>query len=312
MGALMCVISIGFGFAFGVFAGFFFHEKHLEALRRKRSREVLGSTSFLEASSLSPEATGLSLWAIEKAVLLSFEETELSPLLMRVGSHGFSSCEELMQKAGLSQALTKKGFACSRIYFSFGGLLAGSLVGAVFSSLLAAIGGIAGFAWGWGLLPRAMKEEARCRAFSAEQQFSQMIEVLVLGLKSGMSFDRAISLYCDSFKGPLSSMMSSVQGQWSHSLIDRNEGLRQVARSYDSALFDRFAENVIRSIRFGTSMSDSLSLLAVEARAIRKAKLEERVAKAPVKMLLPVGTLILPAMLILVMGPIMLDLMKGF
>ena len=59
-------------------------------------------------------------------------------------------------------------------------------------------------------------------------------------------------------------------------------------------------------------MSDSLSLLAVEARAIRKAKLEERVAKAPVKMLLPVGTLILPAMLILVMGPIMLDLMKGF
>lgn len=124
MGALMCVISIGFGFAFGVFAGFFFHEKHLEALRRKRSREVLGSTSFLEASSLSPEATGLSLWAIEKAVLLSFEETELSPLLMRVGSHGFSSCEELMQKAGLSQALTKKGFACSRIYFSFGGLLA--------------------------------------------------------------------------------------------------------------------------------------------------------------------------------------------
>lgn len=95
-------------------------------------------------------------------------------------------------------------------------------------------------------------------------------------------------------------------------MIDRNEGLRQVARSYDSALFDRFAENVIRSIRFGTSMSDSLSLLAVEARAIRKAKLEERVAKAPVKMLLPVGTLILPAMLILVMGPIMLDLMKGF
>lgn len=123
---------------------------------------------------------------------------------------------------------------------------------------------------------------------------------------------QGISLYCDSFKGSLSSMMSSVQGQWSHSLIDRNEGLRQVARSYDSALFDRFAENVIRSIRFGTSMSDSLSLLAVEARAIRKAKLEERVAKAPVKMLLPVGTLILPAMLILVMGPIMLDLMKGF
>lgn len=34
-------------------------------------------------------------------------------------------------------------------------------------------------------------------------------------------------------------------------------------------------------------------------------------AKAPVKMMLPVATLILPAMLMLVMGPIMLDLMEG-
>ena len=76
-------------------------------------------------------------------------------------------------------------------------------------------------------------------------------------------------------------------------------------------LFDRFAENIIRSVRFGTSMAKALTL-AVEARAIRKAKLEERVAKAPVKMMLPVATLILPAMLMLVMGPIMLDLMEGF
>ena len=55
-----------------------------------------------------------------------------------------------------------------------------------------------------------------------------------------------------------------------------------------------------------------MSLLSSEARAVRRAKLEERVAKAPVKVLLPVGTLILPAMLILIMGPIMLDLIQGF
>ena len=40
--------------------------------------------------------------------------------------------------------------------------------------------------------------------------------------------------------------------------------------------------------------------------------LEERVAKAPVKMMLPTGTLILPAMLLLVMGPILLELAGGF
>lgn len=76
-------------------------------------------------------------------------------------------------------------------------------------------------------------------------------------------------------------------------------------------LFERFAENVIRSLRFGTSLAENLSVLATEARVVRKAKMEEKVAKAPVKMLLPVGTLILPAMLILILGPIMLDLIQG-
>ena len=170
--------------------------------------------------------------------------------------------------------LTGDGYACARIYFSVGGLLVGCLLGACFSSLLAAIGSIVGAIWGWGRLSRAIKEEARCRALSAEQQFSQMIEVIVLGLNSGMSFDKALLLYCDSFGGSLSEVAGSAQRQWAHSLIDRSEGLRQIARSYDSLLFDRFAENVIRSLRFGTSMAENLSLLAVEARSIRKGKLE--------------------------------------
>lgn len=232
--------------------------------------------------------------------------------MLKVGSYGFSKNACLLEKAGLDRVLTEDGYACTRVYFATVGLLVGGLIGACFSSLLAAIGAIAGVIWGWGRLPAAIREEVRCRAFSAEQQFSQMIEVIVLGLNSGMSFDKALLLYCESFGGSLSEVVGSAQKQWAHSLIDRNDGLRQIARSYDSLLFDRFAENVIRSVRFGTSMAESLSLLAVEARAIRKAKLEERVAKAPVKMMLPVATLILPAMLMLVMGPIMLDLMEGF
>ena len=275
----LSAVSIGAGYCFGAIVGLVFYERHREVRRKKRAKEALGTDSVLQASSVSLESGGFGSWLIERA--------------------------------GINRVLTGDGYACARIYFSVGGLLVGGLLGACFSSLLAAIGSIVGAIWGWGRLSRAIKEEARCRALSAEQQFSQMIEVIVLGLNSGMSFDKALLLYCDSFGGSLSEVAGSAQRQWAHSLIDRSEGLRQIARSYDSLLFDRFAENVIRSIRFGTSMAENLSLLAVEARSIRKGKLEERVAKAPVKMMLPVATLILPAMLMLVMGPIMLDLMEG-
>lgn len=35
-------------------------------------------------------------------------------------------------------------------------------------------------------------------------------------------------------------------------------------------------------------------------------------AKAPVKMMMPTGALILPAMLLLVLGPVLLELANGF
>lgn len=304
--------ALAFGFAFGAFLGLLAYGKRQEWKRLKRAKDALGEGSILKAASVSLESSGLGAWVIERAVLFSSQGIELLSPFGGLASADFGKREDLIAKSGLEGAVGKVGYASTRLLLSLGGMLLGALLGVLFSNLLAVIGALLGFAWGWNALVRAMKEESRVRAFTAERQFSQMIEVVVLGLRSGMSFDKSLALYCNSFNDSLSSVMALAQGQWSHSLVERSEGLRRIARSYDSALFDRFAENVIRSLRFGTSMAESLSLLAVEARAIRKAKLEEQVAKAPVKMLLPVGTLILPAMLILVMGPIMLDLMEGF
>ena len=57
---------------------------------------------------------------------------------------------------------------------------------------------------------------------------------------------------------------------------------------------------------------EGLEEAAQESRNLYKAKQEEIVSKAPVKMMIPTGTLIFPAMLILVLGPILLELGSGF
>lgn len=191
--------SIGAGYCFGAIVGLVFYERHREVRRKKRAKEALGTDSVLQASSVSLESGGFGSWLIEKAIQFSVDEHNLPPSLLKAGSYGFSKKACLFERAGINRVLTGDGYACARIYFSVGGLLVGGLLGACFSSLLAAIGSIVGAIWGWGRLSRAIKEEARCRALSAEQQFSQMIEVIVLGLNSGMSFDKALLLYCDSF-----------------------------------------------------------------------------------------------------------------
>ena len=167
------------------------------------------------------------------------------------------------------------------------------------------------FFFGFLLPTRALKSESQLRSQCVERQLAQMIEVIILGLQSGLSFDRSAKLYTAYFEGSLKESFSRAQSQWEHGLLIRSEALKSLAETYDSSLFFRAIESINRSLRFGSSLSESLSLIASEARSVRKTTLEERIAKAPVKMLLPVGTLILPAMLILIMGPILLDLMNG-
>ena len=83
-------------------------------------------------------------------------------------------------------------------------------------------------------------------------------------------------------------------------------------RTYDSSLLGRVVENIVRSLRFGSTLADNLEDAAREARAAYRARKQEQVAKAPVKMMIPTGVLILPAMLMLVLGPVLLELAGGF
>ena len=156
-------------------------------------------------------------------------------------------------------------------------------------------------------LSRAQRE----RADGLESDLSEMLEVVALGLRSGLSFDRGFALYGSHFDSDLARACVGAQHAWSLGLTNREDALRDLAASYDSPLFARVVENMVRSLRFGSSLAEGLESAAAEARAVHRAQVEERVAKAPVKMMVPTGTLILPAMLLLVLGPVLLELMEG-
>lgn len=286
--------------------------RYCDGNRQRRARASIGAGSVLEATSVSLECRGFSAWVIERAVAQSLHVSIKGTKREFHCGKPFRDFEDIVSKAGLQGIVTGSGARRVQRELALGAGAVGLVGGSFFSLMLSGIGGIAGVLWGWTALRRALVEEMQERSFVAERQLSHLVEVMTLGLKSGMSFDRSLELYHHSFEGSLSRSLALAQGQWTHGLVERSEALRLVAHSYDSPLFDRLAENIIRSLRFGTSLVENLGVIASEARAIRKAKLEEKVAKAPVKMLLPVGALILPAMLVLILGPIMLDLMEGF
>lgn len=157
-----------------------------------------------------------------------------------------------------------------------------------------------------------MLELERQRAFEAESSISQMLEVIALGLRSGLTFDRSFELFCTHFDSTFSRDCASSYRSWSMGLSSREEALASLAEGYRCEELARAIAAILRALRFGSSFSESLEELAAQSRANHRASVAEKVAKAPVKMMLPTGTLILPAMLLLVLGPVILEFVQGF
>lgn len=229
---------------------------------------------------------------------------------LRRGRKG-SSSTDLVKRAGLEGRVDEDGLRAARLRLAGMGAAAGAVVGAVISLemglLLAAVAAAAGlYAPTWAL--RRLERE---RALELERSLPEMLEVVALGLRSGLSFDRSFQLYSMHFPSSFARSCASAQKSWSLGLRTRDEALRELAQSYRSDQLERTAERIVRSLRFGSALAPDLEAAAAEERARRRSQVEERVAKAPVKMMVPTGALILPAMLILILGPILLELMQG-
>lgn len=156
------------------------------------------------------------------------------------------------------------------------------------------------------LSPRERKE----RELALERHVPEMIDALSLGMRAGMSFERAFRSYCFRFDDELARLCRQACLKWESGLISRDDALLELGTVSGVASLERFSSNVVRCLRFGSPMNRMLDSLASEARGCYRAKMEERVAKAPVKMLVPTAALILPAMLIVVMAPVLLEFVQ--
>ena len=219
---------------------------------------------------------------------------------------------QALVQAGLAGRLGYSGFREYRLRLTMAAAAACGAVGAVFSAELCTLGvlggGLAGF-----LLPRwALGQERSQRAASLTSELPQMLEVAALGMRSGLSFDSSFGLYSSHFSTAFAHSCSMAQTQWTMGLKTREEALRDLAATYDSQALGHVVDAMVRSLRLGTQLADALEREAAQARETCKAQRQEQVAKAPVKMMIPTGTLILPAMLLMVLGPVMLELMEGF
>lgn len=224
---------------------------------------------------------------------------------------GGKGLHEAIRIAGLEGRVTPQGYAEAKVRLAAFAGIAGLACGLVFSPQLAVVLALAGAGAGLWLPRHALATRAKERAHEAERHLPEMLDVVALGMRSGLPFDSSLRIYASHFDTLLSRELESARVQWSCGLARRDEALRKLASTYDSPVLGRVVDTVVKSVRYGSSMVSSLESDAAEARSAYQARREERIAKAPVKMMVPTGVLILPAMLIMVLGPVLLELVQG-
>lgn len=164
-----------------------------------------------------------------------------------------------------------------------------------------------GLLLGYRVPDRIMKERIVEMQHICERELPAMLEIIALAVRAGLSFDAALEIYCLDFDSKLAKRCYLTYLDYSQGVRSREEALRALARRLDVLAFTRFVEVTLQAIHFGAPLSPSLEVLAEESRKDYRTRVSMRIAKAPVRMLIPMGTLILPAMLLLVLGPVVLN-----
>ena len=158
------------------------------------------------------------------------------------------------------------------------------------------------------LPPVRRAREAEMRAQRRTACFSELpvlLDIVTLGLSAGLSFDSALELYCEQYENALSHAFDEAMLSWRIGARTREEALDRLADELGVGALRRFASVVAEALSFGSPLAGALERQAQAIRDEQRAKVEEEIEKVPVKMLVPLGTLIVPAMFLAILGPLL-------
>jgi tight adherence protein C len=146
---------------------------------------------------------------------------------------------------------------------------------------------------------------ARRRQAAMEVRVPDLVELLVATTEAGLAPAVALRRSADVVGGALGEELRRSVAEIGLGLPWRAAMDRMVART-EVASLRRLVEALARSNRLGTSVRGTLRAVSDELRSERRTRAEEAARRAPVKMLFPLVFLILPAFLLLTVGPVVL------
>jgi tight adherence protein C len=294
-----------FGLAGAVFAGIGL----AVALLAFEQRRLAGPGA---ADWLALEMTGAGD-GTDARVAPSFGHRVLRPLLARVGAivverTPAAQLERLHQQllhAGLAGTIRAEELYALNLLAGVGSIVVAALwfvaahppAGlAMIGVVIAVVVGVTG--------PRAwLTRKVAARRASIFHDLPDALDLMVIGMEAGITFDGAVQVVTQHLDSPLSQELSRTLAEMELGL-SRHDALQNLKRRVDVPELTTVVVSLLQADALGMSVSRVLRVQAEEMRAKRRQWAREKAGKLPVKILFPLIVFIFPPVFVIIIGPV--------
>lgn len=156
-----------------------------------------------------------------------------------------------------------------------------------------------------------LTSKIQARQHEIRKAMPDALDLLTICVEAGLSFDSAMQKVSEKWQNQLSMAFARAIREVQLGKI-RREALRDMSERLGIAEMTSFTAAVIQSEQLGVSMSKVLRIQSEQMRMKRRQRAEEEAHKAPVKMIFPMGLLIFPSILIILLTPAMIQISSVF
>jgi tight adherence protein C len=161
---------------------------------------------------------------------------------------------------------------------------------------------------GYFLPDLLLKSRIDSRQKSVRKAMPDALDLLTICVEAGLGFDAAMSKVHEKWDNELALAFGRVIREIQLGKL-RRDALRDMADRLGIAEMTSFVAAVVQSEMLGVSMAKVLRIQSDQMRVRRRQYAEEQAHKAPIKMIFPMGLLIFPALMIVLLTPAAIRLM---
>lgn len=230
-------------------------------------------------------------------------EKDREKLARLLAQAGFRTPDALTVLLGVKFSFAFAGAICAYFLVTIGDYFAGS-IGFQFLSILI------GLVVGSVVVEYVLKHFVKRRSEAIRTTIPDAMDLLVICAEAGLSLDNSLKRVASELgmAAPRLAEELQITADELTILSDRNEALANLIYRTNVSELQNLVMALLQAERYGTSLAQSMRVIATEGRNERMLRLEDKAARMPTILSLPLMGLVMPPVLVIIGGPAIISL----